>query len=246
MDTKKAPATCSEESCDFSYYAKGFCKNHYNADLKRRKRGQKECAYKTCDRMTYSRFCSSHYRRRKNGAMDAPIQHYEYSAGCSERGCEEKHYARGMCRKHYRSPGADDAEMRRDWNLRVKYGIGVEERGFILALQGECCAICGELEGERPFGVDHDHAHCGGPARGCRHCVRGVLCNLCNTRLSALEDPGWMERANAYLNDPPAYKLIERPKPGQRPGRPFADAEELLHELGIKNTGPLFRGRAPK
>lgn len=55
------------------------------------------------------------------------------------------------------------------------------------ALKG--CAICGSREsaGGARLHIDHDHSHRPG-ASGCPECVRGVLCNKCNTGLGGFRD----------------------------------------------------------
>lgn len=54
-------------------------------------------------------------------------------------------------------------------------------REFMTRLSGSAspaCAACGGT-GAR-LSIDHDHNHCPGE-RGCEHCVRGYLCQPCNT-----------------------------------------------------------------
>jgi hypothetical protein len=40
------------------------------------------------------------------------------------------------------------------------------------------CAICKQSFVETPH-IDHDHRHCSGKV-GCKECVRGLLCRVCN------------------------------------------------------------------
>lgn len=64
------------------------------------------------------------------------------------------------------------------------------------------CAIC-KRKLLFPY-WDHDHncpCNKGGQTyhRGCDKCHRGVLCSDCNTKLAALEKPGWVAKAKRYL-----------------------------------------------
>lgn len=54
-------------------------------------------------------------------------------------------------------------------------------RKFMEELTGSAIASCGACgdSGAR-LSIDHDHRHCVGEL-GCRHCVRGYLCQACNT-----------------------------------------------------------------
>lgn len=67
-----------------------------------------------------------------------------------------------------------------------------------LKAQKNCCAICHE-----PFTItprqDHDHKCCDKRYRCCNKCMRGLLCNVCNTRLATFEKLEWREAATAYL-----------------------------------------------
>lgn len=92
------------------------------------------------------------------------------------------------------------------------YGITVAEYWLIYATQGGRCAICQQATGKtKRLAVDHDHKlaleHGHDPAKGCRLCVRGLLCGRCN-RWGV---PLFIEaviRAVKYLHDPPARKVL--------------------------------------
>jgi hypothetical protein len=73
----------------------------------------------------------------------------------------------------------------------TKYGITHTDYNRILESQGGGCGIC-EIKpvGDRPLCVDH--CHDSGK-------VRGILCDKCNTRLQALEDPIYRAKAEKYL-----------------------------------------------
>lgn len=71
------------------------------------------------------------------------------------------------------------------------------------AQQGGDCAICRQPLPPVPF-VDHDHrlaaSHPHGVNVGCRYCVRGLLCNACNSLLGfARDDLVRLEAAAGYL-----------------------------------------------
>jgi hypothetical protein len=70
---------------------------------------------------------------------------------------------------------------RRAENLRIRFGITVEDYDRILSEQGGGCAICGDAPrpGARRLAVDHDH----GTGQ-----VRGILCHRCNQAIGALGD----------------------------------------------------------
>jgi hypothetical protein len=93
------------------------------------------------------------------------------------------------------------AEDRRNYNLVAKYHISVSEFKRLLESQDGKCAICGKSSDviARAFSVDHDHKCCPGK-KTCGKCIRGLLCERCNSGLGAFkDDPLLLEKAVAYL-----------------------------------------------
>jgi hypothetical protein len=77
----------------------------------------------------------------------------------------------------------------RDKNLMDKYGITVEQYGYLLEAQEGKCAVCGDEM--RPPCVDHCH-------RSGK--VRGLLCSSCNLGIGKLKDSSdVLAKAAAYV-----------------------------------------------
>lgn len=83
------------------------------------------------------------------------------------------------------------ALLRRNWEIRKKYGLTPDDYDALLASQGGVCAICRGAPAKRPFAVDHCH-------RTGR--VRGLLCNRCNVAIGNFRDDAEIiQRALDYL-----------------------------------------------
>ena len=89
---------------------------------------------------------------------------------------------------------ATPMNVKRDRQLRHKYGIGIEERQKMFEAQNGCCKICGKPEAafKTILCVDHDH-------KAGR--IRGLLCPKCNTKLAAIEEDGFIDKAVSYLRE---------------------------------------------
>lgn len=66
----------------------------------------------------------------------------------------------------------EQKRKRKDYNLRKRYGITLEQFESILAAQGNVCAVC--KQGDKVFCLDHNHKTLK---------VRGILCLNCNLRV---------------------------------------------------------------
>ncbi len=108
------------------------------------------------------------------------------------------------------NPNFDQSEYQRDYYLRTKYRITLDQYNEVLLSQEGLCAICGGQEHTRdrrgfikPLSVDHDHSERPGA-------VRGLLCSSCNTAIGQLDhDADRLRAAAQYLEDPPAQKILK-------------------------------------
>ena len=102
-------------------------------------------------------------------------------------------------------------ELRRRMNpesalrARLKHGYGMtcEDLYAMIESQRGRCAICEETFA-KPV-IDHDHE---------TGVVRALLCSRCNASLAAIERPGFVDRARAYLQrhraEPPRFRVNAR------------------------------------
>lgn len=80
--------------------------------------------------------------------------------------------------------------------FRLTYGINRADWTRMYCEQSGGCALCGEPDG---LVIDHDHACCGA-TRGCKACIRGLLCDFCNRVLGRIEQkPELAARFADYL-----------------------------------------------
>lgn len=89
---------------------------------------------------------------------------------------QRKRYAKNKDKEHAR-------------NLARKFGLTADDYTQKLREQSHVCAICRQPD-QRRLSVDHCHR---------TGKIRGLLCKKCNQFLWALEEPGWLERAQEYL-----------------------------------------------
>lgn len=94
-----------------------------------------------------------------------------------------------------------DPDCKREYHLKKRYGITHDEYMKLLEEQGGKCSICGKEPKNRigktnmnhKYSLFVDHNHVTGK-------VRGLLCQHCNVKLSAIENKSFMEKALEYLN----------------------------------------------
>lgn len=81
-----------------------------------------------------------------------------------------------------------------------RHGLTKEQFEALLAKQGGKC-LCGRTQSSKlgALHIDHDHACCPG-TYSCGKCVRGLLCDWCNTALGKLgDDPALLRLLYGYL-----------------------------------------------
>jgi hypothetical protein len=93
-----------------------------------------------------------------------------------------------------------------------KFGLTVEDYAWLFEQQGGKCALCLRPESKKDYrtgivwrlSVDHDHS-CHPEKRGCKRCVRGLLCADCNMLLGLAERVGGpvVVRFSDYLEHRP-------------------------------------------
>ena len=94
------------------------------------------------------------------------------------------------------------------------YGITEDEYLALLKRQGGRCAIC---RADKPniatksWYIDHDHSCCQGP-RSCGRCIRGLLCQACNTGIGYFRDqPDLLKAAMDYLHRDMVRQILNEP-----------------------------------
>ena len=86
----------------------------------------------------------------------------------------------------------------REYTLKSRYELTVEQFEEMAAVQGGCCAICGD----RPKRLHADHDHETGA-------VRGLLCFKCNAAIGLLRDsPDLLLNAVDYLEKPIRLRAV--------------------------------------
>ena len=84
---------------------------------------------------------------------------------------------------------------------RQRYGLSPEQQRALLKSQHSRCAMCdcplGGDSGNTPC-LDHDHT---------TGMARGYLCTSCNTAIAIFDHAGTLERALAYLENPPISRI---------------------------------------
>lgn len=107
-------------------------------------------------------------------------------ARCYQRWLYHKNYPKGLekGREWKAKNGLESAARRRKRELRVLYGMSIDEYNARPAAQRFVCAICKKPDPKKSLSVDHDHR---------TKKIRGLLCHRCNLLL------GYIDRAPEIL-----------------------------------------------
>jgi hypothetical protein len=79
-----------------------------------------------------------------------------------------------------------------------RHNMSREKYDEMIARHNGKCWVCKEREA---VNIDHDHSCCSG-TWSCGKCIRGVLCNRCNTALGLMQDDKKiLSKAISYLEE---------------------------------------------
>ena len=114
------------------------------------------------------------------------------------------------CVTHHRIEKKRISAHEHSRSISQNYEITEEEYWALYKAQGGRCFVCQLSTGAlRRLAVDHDHKCTRGhpPERGCRYCIRALLCKRCN-QLVAWWGIEALQRGIVVLTDPPARKVL--------------------------------------
>jgi len=116
-------------------------------------------------------------------------------------------------RERYKRPDVRKAQIKKGYNYHRtiegknayylrNYKITYDQYLKLLKDQDGKCAGCLNLgSDDSPLVVDHDHNCCPEKSRSCGKCVRGLLCQSCNSTLGRIKDnPDTLRRLADYLS----------------------------------------------
>lgn len=177
--------------------------------------------------ITYSCGCikyppKSEHRRRSKEVLDLESKNLRRCGACkhiksletdfskSKTALHGLRYVCKSCEIKYKKSRLEGMTKRERYfeskahSLKADYNISLEEFDWMVALQQGKCLICTKLLNTNPDkgklpSVDHDHSCCKG-SESCGNCIRGILCNKCNTGLGLFDDKVInLERSITYL-----------------------------------------------
>ena len=98
-------------------------------------------------------------------------------------------------------------------HVERNFEISAEEYDALYRFQGGRCALCPRTGASKRLAVDHDHHQAmldgHAPDKGCRNCIRGLVCSTCNDVLAhARSSVDYFTRAASYLTVPPWKRFM--------------------------------------
>lgn len=124
-------------------------------------------------------------------------------------------YPGPRCATHYNVKKRADRLARKVRHVERNFEITAEEYDALYEFQGGKCALCPRTgtSGKR-LAVDHDHHQAmldgHAPDKGCRNCIRGLVCSTCNDVLAhARSSAAYGYRLASYLELWPTRRMAQ-------------------------------------
>lgn len=187
-DPHKVARACTVGDCAEQHVARGYCARHYQQARRDGMQTLPPPAHhrlSNVDEASMTADCSACGARvplRKLGAHDRLV--CEVKLLDSRRRQRERELSENRAKYN---------AYHRDYLRRRKYGLpgGPEAVEVVLSAFDASCGICRCELTVDSMRIDHDHDCCDlsqPGSRACGECVRGILCNSCNTGLGLLGD----------------------------------------------------------
>lgn len=119
------------------------------------------------------------------------------------------------CATHHRAWRRRSKDLAHARRLQSGFELTAERYAALKMWQGGKCWGCRRANGKtKHLAVDHDHNCPAGhpPDRGCRECIRALLCGPCNQILGRLGVDA-LARLIEVLVDPPAQRFLRGDPP---------------------------------
>lgn len=186
--------TCSEPGCTNPHLAQDRCGNHYQL-------ARKAGVIQLLNKPRHSISNVNPVDKTGDCAICGPVD-VKFSDRRPKPRCGNE--ARETGRRHRAKDKVTGRHLpyHRDYNRRKKFRLekgGVER---LIAEANDQCQICHTPVVWETARIDHDHACCSDKnAPTCGYCIRGILCQSCNTGIGLLGDsPARLMAAARYID----------------------------------------------
>ena len=133
------------------------------------------------------RECSTIFLPSGNYKFCSSVCQQKYADKISAKWSKDNPKRVKYLQKRWRKLKPEQALIRyRRHRLKTKYGLTLETFDALFASQNRRCALC-NINTCRQWNIDHDHKCCS-TTKTCGKCIRGILCNNCNTMLGHAHD----------------------------------------------------------
>jgi len=180
--------TCTWDGCGKNWLGQGYCSNHYQQARRLGIIEKIELPHRLSDVDVESLTANC-----SDCGDGVPVISNSTGTRCRE-------WARELGRAKYHRDLERRRAYHREYHRRYKFGLPKGGIEALLESVGWACEICSKTLDVKSARLDHDHSCCPATGRTCGECLRGILCNTCNTGIGMLgESPTIFAAALAYI-----------------------------------------------
>lgn len=194
---------CSEDGCLENAAVRGLCKKHYRImhhyevyvrtekPKSYKAKNRQNCKSDGCSTLTTRVYCSKHLAQFNECGFTWDVRptkeikamRESLREPCTIRNCGNTSMQnRNLCNHHFSSSKRK----------------GLTPKAFISMMEIDICEACG-FQGD--LVIDHRHGHHTKDNQMCQECIRGRICNPCNTSLGLLENESRVVMLKNYLSN---------------------------------------------